>query len=343
MKPNEPFISICIPTYNRGKFLKEAIESALSQTYKNYEIIVVDDGSTDNTEEIVLGFNSDKIRYFKKAHSNCPDTRNKTLMESKGEYIIWLDDDDIFAENLLEVYVDYVNKYPDADIFYCHLLLFDEQSGIFNEWIYQDWYKRKDEIVAHLIKGQPNPQPSSLISRKVLNDIGFYDISINVSSDYDFYSRIIITKKYEFKLVNQLLYKYRYHGGNICYNALGKPSNYYDTKTLRKLISAYELKIFFPHFDWKNKYISSLAEAQYTLGIRFFNYFAYSDSIFYLSSSLRIERNIEQLNNSIQAFIDRGAIKELKIFLFLVKDLFEDIAELKEVTKIINDYKDENG
>ena len=257
-----------------------------------------------------------------------------------GEYLLWFADDDLLLSNFLEIYVNYINKFPEVDIFYCYLNLFDDSGLINTRWEYEDWYKRKREMLAWLIKGQPNPQPSSLIKRKVFDEIGYYDKNINVSSDYDYFARIIIAQRYEFKLINEYLYLYRKHSTNICYNAIGKPSNYYDTKTLNKILSENNIEIFFPYLEWKYDYNKSLSEAYYIIGIRFFNYFSYNDCIYYLVASFRLIQDIDKLSKAIQSFIDVNAIKELKIFLFFIKDIFKEYEEIENIIKIVKSYQE---
>ncbi len=336
----EPFISICIFTYNRAEYIKETIESALAQSYNNYEIVVVNDGSTDNTEEVVNSIPSKKIRYFKKEHTNAPDTRNRVLKEAKGDYILWLGDDDLLHEDILKTYVEYLNKYPDADIFYCKLLAFNEHKGILRQFVYTDWYNRQEDLASFLIMGQPIPDGSSLISRKIYNEIGGFNKDFNRAQDYEFYSRVFTTKKYNAKYVDEFLVKYRIHEKNITLNLSGKIDFKYETMILRKLIENYDLSLFFKQLRNSENYMKSLAEVHYILGIKFFNYGAYSDSIFYLTSSLREDRNLERLKYSIQGFIDSGAIEELKIYLFMVKNLFEKNDEIEKVIEIVENYKD---
>lgn len=340
MQNYNPFISICIFTYNRAEYIKETIESALAQSYTNYEIVIVNDGSTDNTEEVVKSIKSDKIRYFKKEHTNAPDTRNRALKEAKGDYILWLGDDDLLHEDILKIYVEYLNKYPDADILYCKLIAFNEKQGVLRQFVYTDWYNKKDELAAFLIMGQPIPDGSSLLNRKIYDEIGNFNVEFNRAQDYEFYSRVFITKKYNAKYVDEFLVKYRIHEKNITLNLSGKINYNYEVKILRKLISNNDLSIFFPKLKNKENYKTFLAESYYILGIKFFNYGAYGDSIFYLTASLREDKNLERLNNAIQGFIDAGVIEELKIFMYMVKGLFEGNKDIDKVIEIINNYKE---
>lgn len=100
---NDKLISIIVPIYNAEKFLAKCIESILNQSYKNIEIILVNDGSTDNSQEICELFNDDRIRYFYKDNSGVSSTRNMGITASKGDYIMFVDADDYLDENCLEI------------------------------------------------------------------------------------------------------------------------------------------------------------------------------------------------------------------------------------------------
>ena len=95
-------ISIIIPTYNYAEYIQKAIDSVLAQTYKNCEIIVVDDGSTDNTQEIIENKYKNKVRYYYQENKGAPAARNKGIKKSKGEYLSFLDADDYLTESSIE-------------------------------------------------------------------------------------------------------------------------------------------------------------------------------------------------------------------------------------------------
>ena len=103
MEKFNPLVSIVIPAYNASNFIREALDSALNQTYKNVEIVVVNDGSTDNgeTEKICLSY-GDKIRYYKKENGGCSSALNYAIKVAKGDYISWLSHDDLYENNKIE-------------------------------------------------------------------------------------------------------------------------------------------------------------------------------------------------------------------------------------------------
>lgn len=114
---NNPFFSIIIPTYNRGERLKDTIQSALNQRYKDYEIIIVDDGGTDETHQIVQSFSSNKIHYFWKENGERGAARNFGILKSSGNYITFLDSDDIIFSNHLSEAFDFIKKNLSLPLF----------------------------------------------------------------------------------------------------------------------------------------------------------------------------------------------------------------------------------
>jgi len=108
-KLNNVLITICIPTFNRAQYLKESVNSALKQN-GDFEILVIDDGSEEDTKNVIDALESEKLRYIYKANEGRPKTRNKFIKEARGEYLLWLDDDDILAPNIIENYSSIINK-----------------------------------------------------------------------------------------------------------------------------------------------------------------------------------------------------------------------------------------
>ena len=104
-------VSIVIPTFNRRNYITIALDSVLAQTYTNYEIIIIDDGSSDNTKEVLTPY-WDKIRYFYQDNRGIPATRNRGIREAKGDYIAFLDSDDYWLPEKLERQIDYFEKNP---------------------------------------------------------------------------------------------------------------------------------------------------------------------------------------------------------------------------------------
>lgn len=124
----EPLVSIIIPVYNGENYMREAIDSALAQTYSNFEVLVINDGSTDKTDEIALSY-ADKIRYFKKENGGVSSALNKGIAEMKGEYFSWLSHDDAYAPDKIQKSVKALESCNDKNVLVCcRSVLIDKNS-----------------------------------------------------------------------------------------------------------------------------------------------------------------------------------------------------------------------
>ena len=104
-------VSVIMPSYNTSQYIAQSIQSVIDQTYKNWELIIVDDCSTDNTDEIIMSFDDDRIRYFKnESNSGAAISRNRALQEAKGKWVAFLDSDDLWLPQKLEKQIDFMEK-----------------------------------------------------------------------------------------------------------------------------------------------------------------------------------------------------------------------------------------
>ncbi len=180
------FISVVIPTYNRASFFKEAIDSVLSQTFRDFELIVVDDGSTDETPELLLSYGN-KIKVIKKANKGPSAARNRGIKTAKGEWIAFLDSDDVWKPDKLEKQVQFIKDNPDIKI--CQT----EEIWIRNGKRVNP--RKKHEMHSGWIYEQCLPlcivSPSSvMIHRDVFEKVGFFDETMPACEDYDLWLRI---------------------------------------------------------------------------------------------------------------------------------------------------------
>lgn len=240
-----PLITIIIPTFNRQQYLLESIKSASNQDSRNYEVMVVDDGSTDGTESIVLSFKDERLRYLKRNHAGAVATRNYGIEQSNGEYILWLDSDDILIPNILHRYIDTISANPDADVFYGDLEVFtdDGRSQILK---YADYYSEKN-LLSHLILRNIFPNPGSLVRKQIYKKNGTYNPIFTRAHDYEFWCRIANVSK--FKHIGHLCCRWRWHEGNMSSGSV-KYDTKYEARIVKSLIDRHPLKKLFPGFDW---------------------------------------------------------------------------------------------
>lgn len=128
-------VSVIMPSWNTGKFIAESIQSVIDQTYENWELIIVDDCSTDNTDEVVAKFTDKRIRYFKnEKNSGAALSRNRALREANGEWIAFLDSDDLWNPDKLEHQINFMNKHGYT-LSYTEYEKIDEESKPLNIYV----------------------------------------------------------------------------------------------------------------------------------------------------------------------------------------------------------------
>jgi glycosyltransferase involved in cell wall biosynthesis len=185
--------------YNTERFIARAIHSVLSQTFRDFELVIVDDGSTDRTPQIAAGFKDSRIRYIRRPHSNAAMARNCAVSESRGRYILIVDSDDSIGPDYLQTMVDEAMANPQIDYVYPkRLTLVNEQAkpvGV--HWDYPDFTESKD-VLLHLFRlGRlPIPNPGSLIRRNVFLHGGGYE-NLDTVEDYVFLCRNVMNIRFK--------------------------------------------------------------------------------------------------------------------------------------------------
>ena len=181
---DQPLISIITVVLNGAKFIEETLESIYQQSYKNYEHIVIDGGSTDGTLDIIKRY-SDKIDYWVSEEDNgIYDAFNKAMTVCKGEYIGFINSDDQYNENTLQILIKYLKRNQDIDFIFGSV---KKHWGVlhgYRPWkIYYSWGFYSSHSTGFFIKTSS--------AKKV----GFYDLKYKFSSDYDYFYRMIVQKK----------------------------------------------------------------------------------------------------------------------------------------------------
>lgn len=210
MDNNKPFISVIIPCYNASLFLNQAIESVLNQTYKNFEVIIVNDGSTDNTEEIIKAYRDNRVIYLKQETNKGPSAaRNTGLKYAKGEYIAFLDADDIWMLNKLEKQVDYVLK-NKVDIVTTNGYILESKTNKSKIAYSKNPIHHKKSIFKVLIKHNFIFPSTVLIKKETLQKAGFFDENLQSSEDYYLWLNIAFQGG-TFAFIDEPLFFYRKH------------------------------------------------------------------------------------------------------------------------------------
>ncbi|MEW6620095.1 MAG: glycosyltransferase, partial [bacterium] len=199
-------ISIIIPTYNAENFLPQAINSVVEQTYQDIEIIVVDDGSTDNTKRIIEPF-MDKIYYIYKDNGGSASARNVGIKSAKGEYIAFLDADDIWLPQKLELQINLFRQCQEIDWIHTNLMLIDESGNIIGVRRVSDTLS--GNIFKTLFMENWVLTSSVMVKKDCFKMIGMFDEALSRTEDYDFWLRL--AHHYKCGYLEQPLVKYRIH------------------------------------------------------------------------------------------------------------------------------------
>jgi len=196
----EPLVSIIIPTYNRQNTILRAVESVLNQTYKNWELIIVDDGSTDNTKNILKSYlKNKKIRYFKTKNKGVCHARNFGMEKASGEYMGFLDSDDEFVRNKLEIQLRKMIK-SNKIISISNYIKFNQNKMCRTDFE-KDFVVLKKDIITNKI----SLSGGMIMLTKKITKKYLYDNNLPTRTDFDFILRIL--NKYKILFLNDFLVK----------------------------------------------------------------------------------------------------------------------------------------
>lgn len=194
-------VSIILPTYNGAKYIRQSIGSCLDQTHKNIELIIIDDGSTDETPQIIQSYQDKRIKYIRhKKNKGLPRALNTGFAKATGEYLTWTSDDNYYAKDAIEKMLSFLKNQ------HC-------------EFVYCDFYKFNENKISNkkFITSPDSPDlknnnfigPCFLYSVKVKETIGDYHPDTELAEDYDYWIRI--SKKFPIAHLKEPLYFYRIH------------------------------------------------------------------------------------------------------------------------------------
>lgn len=201
----ETSISIVIPSFNQGEFLEESLLSVLNQDYHNYEIIVMDGGSTDNSVEIIRKYASRLSHWQSAPDGGQSEALNNGFRRAKGEFVTWLNSDDILMPGALRAVDQAAKAHPETDFFLGNLFFIDREGYIFRSGMIENesrfWNKR------YLFS---NGGPTAFIRRAVLDEIGYLREDFGYAMDTEYWKRLIHTG-HPFRRIRQYCWGFRFH------------------------------------------------------------------------------------------------------------------------------------
>ncbi|OGX57910.1 MAG: hypothetical protein A2447_01900 [Omnitrophica WOR_2 bacterium RIFOXYC2_FULL_38_12] len=215
MTKDNPLISVIMPTYNRSTMAGNAAISVLQQSYNNIELIIVDDGSSDGTKDIIKALNDTRIKYIRhETNKGGSAARNTGIKSSKGDYLSFIDDDNIWMPEILELqYKTFSNSSPDIGIVYVWQ---EVRSLENNELLWKTQPTLKGNLKGQFLYGQGIGGMNFLTRRECLNKIGLFDENLKACQDWDLLKRL--SEHYSFDFIPKELVVYYIHPERISTN-----------------------------------------------------------------------------------------------------------------------------
>ncbi len=206
-----PLVSVIIPTYNRAALLTETVESVLCQRYPSLEFIIVDDGSTDNTADVLARY-GERIRYVYQPNAGRSNARNKGFQLSHGAYIAFLDSDDLLEPDSIQQRVEYLNRNQEVGFVYCGFKTIDDHGiDIPLPVNFERHPPQCGRIFSSLLHFDYIPPVTMLIRRECHESAGGFEASMEPAEDYDWLLRL--SRLFAAGYIPQNLARYRIHAG----------------------------------------------------------------------------------------------------------------------------------
>ena len=210
-------VSVIVPTYNRAHLVTETIDSILAQTFKDFELIVVDNESSDNTEEVIKSYTDRRIRYFRHQNNGLVAVnRNYGISKANGEYIAFCDDDDLWMPEKLERQVKLLDPNKELGLVYSDSYIMDENGNLERDTLLSSSRLFRGNVFDKLFQMNCIPMLTVMIRREVLSRVGGFDPKYIIAQDYDLWLRI--ADHYPIDFTKEPLAKYRIHSGSVSRN-----------------------------------------------------------------------------------------------------------------------------
>lgn len=221
-------VTIAIPTYNRDRYINKSIDSALKQTYKDIEVLVVDNASTDSTSKLVKKYNDKRVRYIRnKKNVGMMNNWNKCIRLAKGDYLLILGDDDVLSPDAVKIALN-IHKNNNLGFTFAHCNKVDEEGEFIQKWGYKYPSKGKMSGVEYLyytLKYQSCLTNSStvLVSAKVYKEVGDFTFEKGKNT-FDFNMWIKIASRFDVFFIDRVICDYRVHKDQVSETHWGKKS-----------------------------------------------------------------------------------------------------------------------
>ena len=253
MSSNE-LVSIVIPIYNSEKYLKECLNSLFEQTYENIEIIAVNDGSTDNSLEILQDY-SEKIQIFSQENNGLYSALKLGISKIQGRWCKWFSPDDVLYPNAIEIQVNEAKKHKDNTILYSNWNIIDETGKLLREFCESDNNDlSRFEYNVRLLYGQQINVNTALIPSILFQTPGVRNLDESVAIDYDFFLNSAIFHDVKFHLIPQPLVKYRIHSDQLSHKNISKTLDFISDlkdELLMKLDESLQIKYNYELEEYK--------------------------------------------------------------------------------------------
>jgi len=243
-----PTVSVMMVTYNSAETLGRAMRSVLDQTFGDFELLVVDDGSTDDTERAVGSFTDGRVRIVRQTHRHAAAARNRAVAEARGEFILVVDSDDAIEPGYLAEMVRFARSCPDADFYYpSALTLTDEAGGPTGQvWRYEDFGDNRWLPAVLFRTGySPIPNPGSLIRRSLFARVGGYE-DVETVEDFVFLCRHALAIRFR-RVGLQGRYFYRAGGGGLSSRFVAR--NAITARVLDEMVRDYRAEVLCPPLE----------------------------------------------------------------------------------------------
>ncbi len=308
-------VSVVIPTYNRANLLCKAIDSVLAQTFKDFEIIVVDDGSTDDSRNSMSKQYGTKIKFIHQERKGVSAARNRGILESSGEFVAFLDSDDSWLTQKLEKQIAYFEKAKDVVLQYSLAKIIDEDQHL-------EWIEPKDTSLTlddFLNKETFLPASTVILKKSVLIELGGFNERLETLEDLELWLRIV--DKYPIGFIPEVFALIKRHPDNAM-------------KQMNKMHLGYVAVFQYILDKHKNKLISPFVKDKLSLNYYLlakvnFERKKYKKTLFYLKNALTIKPNIGLLFVEEKERLANKILKLIKPYLFFFLTLIKQLKYMR--------------